>query len=197
MDPIRLEEYAALRGTIRDRGTARVWLFWAGIVGWATLVVAVTATRALPALSLVPLLVLWAAFEGICALHTGVERIGRYLQVVFEEQRPPDGPAVLQWETAAMGFGRLFPARGPDALFSGVFMLATVLNLIPVALAGPFPAELGVLSLIHLLVIVRIIRARTVAAGQRARDLERFRLLAQEHAAARAGAQASPDAGSH
>ncbi|HVB37894.1 MAG TPA: hypothetical protein VND92_05120 [Vicinamibacterales bacterium] len=191
MDPVRLKEYAALRATIRDRGTARVWLFWAGIVGWATLVVAETAIGSLPIVSLVPLLVLAATFEAIYALHTGVERVGRYLQVVFEEQRDAGSPAGLRWETAAMTYGRLFPARGPDPLFSGFFILAAVLNLIPTALAGPVPAELGLLGVIHLLFIVRLIRARTVAAGQRARDLERFRMLAHEQADTPAGASGS------
>jgi hypothetical protein len=182
MDPVRLEEYKALRATIRDRGTARIWLGWLGIVGWATIAVADTALGLLPVVSLVALLALAAAFEGIYALHTGVERIGRYLQVVFEEQ-PAPADATLQWETAAMAFGRLFSPAGPDPLFSGIFILAAVFNMIPVAMAGPVPLELAVIGGAHLIFIVRIVRARRRAAGQRARDLERFRTLAAEHAA--------------
>ncbi|MDE3156958.1 MAG: hypothetical protein KGN76_17800 [Acidobacteriota bacterium] len=189
---MRLEEFAALRATIRERGTARVWFFWAGLVGWATIVVVETAINSLPVLSLVPLLVLAATFEGVFALHTGVERVGRYLQVMFEETREP-GDEGLRWETAAMAFGRLFPARGPDPLFSGYFVLAAVLNLIPVALAGPVPAELGLLGVIHLIFIVRLFRARSVAAGQRARDLERFRLLAREVSHTTSGSTGSSD----
>ena len=41
------EEYRSLRATIRERGTARVWVFVGGIVAWAALI---TATAALAAL---------------------------------------------------------------------------------------------------------------------------------------------------
>ena len=30
-----LEEYKALRATIRQRGTARIWVFGAGLAAWA------------------------------------------------------------------------------------------------------------------------------------------------------------------
>jgi len=193
MDPVRLEEFAALRATIRERGTARVWLCWAGIVGWATLVVAETAIGMLPVVSLVPLLVLAATFEAVYALHTGVERIGRYVQVAFEEEARPDAPT-LPWETAAMAFGRIFPSGGSDPLFVGLFLGATLLNLVPAALAGPMPIEIAVIGGVHLLFAVRVLRGRTRAAGQRGRDLERFRTLAREHAAAVAGRSRAGDA---
>ena len=37
-----LEEYKALRATIRQRGTARTWVFGAGLAAWAALALATT-----------------------------------------------------------------------------------------------------------------------------------------------------------
>src|SRR5438552_11434259 len=79
------EQYRSLRATIRERGTARVWLFAGGIAVWAALAVTIGALSAPPVATLVPLLVLVAAFEGVYALHVGVERVGRYLEVFFED----------------------------------------------------------------------------------------------------------------
>lgn len=178
MDPLKLEEYAVLRATIRERGTTRVWLAWAGIVGWATLVSALASTGARPLLLLAPLLVLAITFEGVFALHTGVERIGRYIQVIFEEQ---ETGTTMHWETAAMRFGRLFSKRGSDPLFAWLFIAAALIDLTPTSVAGPRPAfELAVVGLAHAALIVRIILARRSAAGQRARDLDRYRALARE-----------------
>jgi hypothetical protein len=128
---------------------------------------------------LAPLLVLAITFEGVFALHTGVERIGRYLQVMFEEQ---DG-ASLHWETAAMRFGRLFSARGSDPLFAWLFVAATLINLgFFVFAVGRRPAlALAVVALAHAALIVRIVLARRSAATQRARDLDRYRAIVREH----------------
>ena len=84
MTPRELEEYRTLRDTIRQRGTARVWVFLAGFGMWAALTVATAALAALPVATLLPLLILAAAFEAVFSLHVGVERIGRYVQVFFE-----------------------------------------------------------------------------------------------------------------
>ena len=48
MTPRELEEYRALRATIRERGTARVWILIVGLLGWAGLVTAKAALAALP-----------------------------------------------------------------------------------------------------------------------------------------------------
>ena len=85
MTPRELEEYTALRETIRERGTARVWIFVAGLVAWAALVIATAALAALPVATLLPLLILAGTFEAVFSLHAGVERVGRYIQVFFEE----------------------------------------------------------------------------------------------------------------
>src|SRR5437773_8161678 len=97
MTPCEIEEYRALRATILQRGTARVWMLVAGLVGWAGLVIATAALATLPIATLLPLLVLAGVFEAILALHVGVERIGRYIQVFHEEQ--------TGWEHAAMAMG--------------------------------------------------------------------------------------------
>jgi hypothetical protein len=158
-------EFEALRATIRERGTVRLILLPVSLALWAAAAIATTAAVALPIAALVPLLVLSAGFEAIYALHVNVERIGRYLQVFHEH----DGG----WEHVALTFGQRFPGRGSDALFSGIFLIATALNYLPVALGGTTP-ELIVAGVLHLLLGVHIGTARQRAARQRTVDLERF-----------------------
>jgi len=161
-------EYQALRATIRERGTARMVLLPICLALWAAIAIATTAVVALPIAALGSLLVLAAGFESIYALHLNVERIGRYLQVFHES----DGG----WEHVAMAFGQRYPAGGPDALFSAIFLIATALNYLPVALGGA-PPELIVAGVLHLLVALRIGTARRRAAQQRRVDLERFETI--------------------
>src|SRR3954469_15811088 len=116
-------EYSALRATIRERGTARVYIFAGGVAAWGGLVVATAALAPTPIATLLPLLVLACIFEAVFALHVGVERVGRYLQVFHEA----DGGA--QWEHAAMAFGRPRGAATADALFSLAFLLAALFNI--------------------------------------------------------------------
>src|SRR4051812_48252260 len=78
------QEYSALRATIRERGTARICLLAAGMAAWGAIAVATAAVASSPVATLLPLVVLAAVFEAIFALHIGVERIGRYLQVFHE-----------------------------------------------------------------------------------------------------------------
>jgi hypothetical protein len=162
------EEFAALRATIRDRGTVRMILLPVTFGLWAGAAVATTATIQLPIAALVPLLVLAAGFESIYALHINVERIGRYLQVFHE----PDGG----WEHVAMTFGQRFPGKGPDALFSNLFLMATALNYLPVGLGGE-TRDLIVGGLLHLLLALHIGTAKRRATTQRALDLERFQAI--------------------
>ena len=165
---ITREEYEALRATIRERGTARMVLLPVTFGLWGGAAIATTAVVALPIAALLPLLVLAAGFEAIYALHVNVERIGRYLQVFHE----PDGG----WEHVAMTFGQRFPGKGPDALFSGLFLVATALNYLPVALGGTVP-ELVAAGLLHLVLAVHIGTARSRASQQRKLDLERFEAI--------------------
>ena len=158
-------EFEALRATIRERGTVRMILLPVSLALWAGTAIATTAVVTLPIATLVPLLVLASGFEAIYALHVNVERIGRYLQVFHE----PEGG----WEHVAMTFGQRFPSRSPDALFSGIFLIAAALNYLPVALGGTLP-ELVVAGMLHLLLAIHIGTARQRAARQRLLDLERF-----------------------
>jgi hypothetical protein len=172
-----LEEYRALRATIRERGTLRLFVAAITFVGWATLVVLVAALVAMPILALAPLLVLAAGFEVVFATHVGVERVGRFLQARYERDGVPG------WERAAMGIGigRL-PSAGIDPLFSVLFGLAALLNLVPVALlsveGGPIIGEMSVEFLVysafHLVFVGRVASARRFARRQRAADLAAF-----------------------
>jgi hypothetical protein len=183
MTPRELEEYKALRATIRERGTVRVWVFIAGILGWAALVIATAALAALPVATLLPLLVLASTFDAVFALHTGVERIGRYIQVNFEGPALPadagqSSPSEGGWEHAAMAYGKTFGAGlGVDPVFAPVFVGAAVLNFVPVILAEPVALEVAVIGGIHVLFVIRVLIARQRASRQRASDLERFQKL--------------------
>jgi hypothetical protein len=168
-----LEEYRSLRATIRDRGTTRVWIFVAGLSAWAALTVATAALAALPIATLLPLLLLAGLFEAVFALHIGVERIGRYLQVFYE-----DAADERRWEHTVMAFGKTFPGGGgSDPLFGRYFWIATVANVIPAALASPRVEEWVPIGAAHMLFLVRIAIGRRFSAGQRAADLERFETL--------------------
>ena len=180
---LRVEEFRALRATIRERGSLRVTLMVAGLVAWAAVHLAVQIWIAMPVTSLVPLLVLAGAFEAVFALHVGVERIGRYLEAAFEADAPADAPGP-EWEHAAHGFGRtqVDAAGRLDPLFAVLFVSACVLNLVPVLLetwTPPF-VELGVYGGIHLAFVVRVERARRFARRQRGQELALFARLTKK-----------------
>ncbi len=170
MTPAGVDEYNALRATIRDRGTMRVWIVLAGILGWALAALTTVALAAPPILTLIPLLVLVTTFEITFALHTGVERIGRYIQVFFEDAAERAG-----WEHRIMEFSRGGqPRLSTDPLFVRCFWLGALLNLLPALLSAPIAVEWIVLGVVHALFAVRVLLARREAAGQRAADLARF-----------------------
>jgi hypothetical protein len=173
MTRIDLEEYTALRATIRERGTARVWVVLAGTISWAAVSLAAFALAVPPVATLIPLLVLATTFEITFALHTGVERIGRYLEVFYED---PAGQAA--WEHRIREFGRSGARRlSSDPLFVRGFLLGVALNLVSAIVSEPFAVEWVVVGIGHALLAVRILVARREAAGQRAADLARFREL--------------------
>ena len=165
----QLEEYRALRATILQRGTTRVWIVIVGLLGWSALGMATAALAELPIATLLPLLFLAAVFEVVFALHIGVERIGRYVQACLEED-----PG---WEAAAMAFGTPLRGASTDPLFTLFFVLATVLNIVPALLAQPTQQELVVVGIAHAIVIARVVFARSVAKKQRPIELDRFRQL--------------------
>ena len=162
------EEYTALRATIRERGTARVYLFCGGMVGWAAVSVATAALASTPLSTLLPLLVLASIFEGVYALHVGVERIGRYLHTFHESDSAPG------WEHAAVAFGRPKGAASLDALFTVPFVLAAIFNLAPAVYLSPTNEELIFVAGAHALFVVRLFFTRATAARQRAIDRARF-----------------------
>lgn len=179
------EEYRELRATIRERGTARIYLFVAGMVAWTAATIAATALASTPLATLLPLLLLASVFEAIFALHIGVERIGRYIQVFYETDAGGDGPQERRWEHAAMDFGRPTGAPALDALFTVPFLLAAAFNIAPAMLLNPIQAELIFVGGAHALFLLRVVVARRAAGRQRAIDLERFRQLKREQSETR------------
>jgi hypothetical protein len=173
-----MTEYRELRETIRTRGTARLWIVLVSFLGWAALALLGAVLGVAPALTLVPLLVLAVAHEIVFSVHTAVERVGRYLQVFFEED---DGatatPASRGWEHSAMAYAERFPGSAPDPLFTGFFITAALLNFMIIGVLGGLPVEYWSLGGIHLLFLVRILVARRKAGRQRVLDLQRFREL--------------------
>jgi hypothetical protein len=183
-------EYTALRATIRERGTVRICTFAGGIVAWGALAVATAAVASTPIATLLPLLALAAVFEAVFALHIGVERVGRYLQVFYESDE--DDAA---WEHVAMSFGRPAGAVGLDPVFTAVFLLAGGFNLIPALVIGPTTPELIFVGGAHALLAVRVIAARAGARAQRKVDLARFRELRTSGTRVRESGAGSRDQG--
>jgi len=178
MTPHEVEEYRALRATIRDRGTLRIWLFFTVIAIWGAATIATASLAALPVATLLPLLILAAGFEALFSVHTGVERIGRYLQVFYAPEE-----IERDWERTVMAYGRAYPGASADPLFSWHFLLAVVLNFVPVLLAEPVRLEVSVVGTVHLLFAVRVVAARRSSSRQRALDLERFERLQRDFSA--------------
>ena len=174
-------EFAVLRQTIASRGTTRMVLLPVTLIGWAALSLLLLVFSEVPVASLLTLGVLVGGFEAIHALHVGVERIGRYLQVFYET-----GNDTPRWETTAMSVGPSLPGGGIDPLFSMVFICATFLNVIPALLPQPTRLELGIVSALHAAFVFRVIRARGAAARQRAVELETFRALRDRDSGPRA-----------
>lgn len=161
------QEYRSLRETIQTRGSLRVgvavatWSVWAALSLWCW----TSVTGAV--VGLVPLFVLVAGFEAVLSLHTGVERIGRYVQRMFET----GGPTPPAWEHVAVAMSpRWLSPGGLDPLFSLLFLLATWLNFIPAA-AGADSLQLTIVTVTHGAFIVRVVLARRFVARQRAADL--------------------------
>jgi hypothetical protein len=165
----RESEYQALRATIRERGTVRVCAVLAGLAIWGALAIFLRVTNLHGSVSFIPLLVLGATHEINFFIHTGVERIGRYIQVFYEEPtRAANG-----WETTAMSYGVRFPG-GLDPLFTMLFYGAAVVDFLN-SLAGPW--WIAISAIVHGAFVYRVFSTRRLAASQRATDLERFRQL--------------------
>jgi hypothetical protein len=161
------QEYRSLRETIQSRGSLRVGIFVATAIAWAALSLWSWTSVAGGLVGLLPLFVLVAGFEAVLALHTGVERVGRYVQRMFES----GGPSAPAWEHVAVVMGPKWLAPGGlDPLFSLVFILATWLNFIPAA-AGADSLQLTIATVAHSAFVIRVVLARRFAARQRAADI--------------------------
>ena len=172
-------EYVVLRRTIAQRGALRPVLLVTGIGLWAFALTAVIAWLPYPVASVIPLLVLVATFEAIRPLHFGAERIGRYLQVFYEEAHERDRslhdpPA---WERVAMSFGKV-PGVGGHPLFIPVFLMATVANYLAVVIPGPLPLEIAAMAVPHLAFVAWLVAADRAMKRQREIELARMREIA-------------------
>lgn len=176
------EEYASLRRAIAARGQLRTVLFVAGLAAWASVLIAILVTLPYPLVSIVPLTLLASVFEAIRPLHMGAERIGRYLQVFYEERGAADRPLAETpaWERSAMAFGAAVPGAAGHPLFAPLFAVATLVNFLSVWLPGPVPVELTVLAVPHLAFLIWIVVADRAMRTQRMRDLARYRELRGE-----------------
>jgi hypothetical protein len=180
MEHLPVEEYRALRATIRARGGQRLGLALAGVAAWALTLVAVLAWLPNPIAGSIPLVLLVAAFEVNRMLQLGVERIGRYLQVFYEDQA--DAAAALPaWERTAMQLGAAVPGAGGHPLLLPVFLLATVINYLSVVLPEPIAVELAVMTVPHVSFAIWMLYADRGMRKQRTAELQRFRELKTPH----------------
>jgi hypothetical protein len=178
MDDFRGLEYAALRETIRARGGIRPVAFLVGFSVWAVVLTGVLTWLANPVAAVVPLLVLVATFEVVRSLHLGVERIGRYIQVFYEDIDPGRGPTTPPaWERMAMAFGPSVPGAGAHPYFLPLFLMASVVNFLAVLFPGPVAIELVTLGVPHVAFIAWLIYCDVGMRKQRASELTRFRAL--------------------
>jgi hypothetical protein len=169
---LEVREYSSLRRTIQQRGTLRAALLVATIGVWAALWVVILVVLAVPVATVGPLVVLFAGFEAVFAVHMGVERVGRYLQVAYEEARE-----MPLWETLSMRYSTAFTGAGLDPLFLAVFATAGLVNTLPAVVSGATVPELVVLGGLHGVWLLRLAVARQMVRQQRAVDLDRFRTL--------------------
>jgi len=170
-----------LRKTIAQRGALRPVLVLCGTGIWAALLTAVLVLLPYPVAASIPLMVLVVTFEVIRPLHFGAERIGRYLQVCYEEQGEPGRPLsdTPSWERVAMGFGAV-PGVGGHPLFVPAFVLATAINYLAVLLPQPVAIEMSVMAVPHLAFIAWLVAADRAMRNQRAIELARLRELTKK-----------------
>jgi hypothetical protein len=171
-------EYVVLRRTIAQRGALRHILFIIGTSVWAVALTVVLVWLPYPLAFLIPLLTLVAAFEAIRPLHFGAERIGRYLQVFYEETGEPGRPLrdTPSWERVAMRFGSV-PGVGGHPLFLPVFVLATALNFTAAIHHRPGVLDHMLLGVIHVIFGGWMLSAHVAMKKQREIELTRMRHL--------------------
>ncbi|HYE87177.1 MAG TPA: hypothetical protein VEA16_12530 [Vicinamibacterales bacterium] len=171
-------EYLVLRQAIATRGALRHILALAGVGIWAAVLIAVLVLLPYPVAASIPLLVLGTTFEVIKPLHFGAERIGRYLEVFYEEAGQPDRALgqTPSWERVAMRFGSV-PGVGGHPLFVPAFFVATVINYLAVLLPAPVTTELAIMAVPHLAFAVWLATGDRAMRRQRAVDVAQMRDL--------------------
>lgn len=169
-----------LRRTIAQRGALRPILLVFGIGIWALALTAVLVWLPYPLAVAVPLLVLAATFEAIRPLHFGAERIGRYLQVFYEEAGDPDRSLrdTPSWERVTMSFGKV-PGVGGHPLFVPIFFAATLVNYMAVLMSGPVAVDVAIMALPHAVFGGWMFANHRAMKTQRASEVERMRQLAK------------------
>jgi hypothetical protein len=173
-------EYLVLRRTIAQRGALRPILLLFGIGVWAVVLTAVLVWLPYRLASAIPLLVLAATFEAIRPLHFGAERIGRYVQVFYEEAGEP-GRSLLDtpsWERVTLSFG-VVPGVGGNPLFVPIFFLATFVNYLSMLLSGPVAIDLAIMAAPHAIFVGWLIANHRAMKTQRTIELDRLRQLAR------------------
>ena len=173
-------EYLVLRRTIAQRGALRPILLVCGTGIWAATLTAVLVWLPYPVAAAIPLVMIAATFEAIRPLHFGAERIGRYLQVFYEEAGEPGRPVrdTPSWERVAMSFGPV-PGVGGHPLFAPIFFLATIVNFLAVIIPGPVPMEMAVMAVPHVAMLAWLVAAHRAMKTQREIELDRLRTLAK------------------
>ncbi len=178
MDGDSRSEYLVLRQTIAQRGALRPILALAGLAAWGLGLIAVLVALPYPVAVAIPLTLLVATFEVIRPLHAGAERIGRYVQVFYEERTEPDRALgdTPSWERVAMRFGAV-PGVGGHPLFVPVFLIAAGINYLAVFLPQPVAIEMIVMAVPHLGFTGWLVRCDRAMRAQRAVELARLREL--------------------
>jgi hypothetical protein len=172
MPDLRELEYTALRDTIRERGSLRMCAILIALVAWGALAIGLLAAQLTGAATMVPLVVLASGFEVSFFIHTGVERVGRYIQVFYEEEQN-----TTAWETSTMNYGRSFPG-GMDPLFITLFAGAATVNFVSTfGILSHRPGWMLLAFVVHLAFGWRLVSASRLSRSQRGTDLERFRSL--------------------
>lgn len=180
MADLAVAEYRALREAIAARGQLRSTLALVGLLAWGGLLAVTLVALPYPVAAALPLTALVATFEVIRPLHAGAERIGRYLQVFFEEAAADPGAEALSppaWERTAMTFGAAVPGAAGHPLFAPVFGIATAVNFLAVLMPGPVQVELTAMAVPHAAFLVWLLYTDRGLRTQRTRELARFREL--------------------
>ena len=162
-----LEEYKALSATIRQRGTARAWVFGAGLAAWAALALATTA-RLAPTDHRHSSPCARGHFRG--GLRTA-RRGGAHRPL------PPGvltrtGGSRQRWPLA-----RRWPAPAPTRCSPSSSAWRRCAISCRCCCPSRCRVELAVIGGVHVLFIARLVVARHAAGRQRAADLARFQQM--------------------